>query len=282
MENNVYFGYYRMSKDEFEIEHEKGYLNVFIDSMNPSDPEQTASLLEMAYKRGCKVWLGVFQTVVAGYAPIRFFDDWKERLYKMMSYLDEKVGLSSLLGFYLDEPFLCGFSKENYISLTRYLRETWPQHRMLVVFAVNAVEPEVWSNGNDCVLDPETVAYTTDAGFDMYWDVRNGGIENYEKIAASLKNRFGRDDFKVWYVPCVMNYCGNKDEAYALAHTEAMYDFLKREKNPGGMLCYAYDIPNHDGDIGNIGFHEMRDHSEKPWKKLEKRLIEIGLEIIGE
>ena len=47
------------------------------------------------------------------------------------------------------------------------------------------------------------------------------------------------------------------------------------------MLCYAYDIPNHDGDIGNIGFHEMRDNAEKSWKNLEHRLIGIGKEIIG-
>ena len=130
-------------------------------------------------------------------------------------------------------------------------------------------------------FDPETLAYTTDAGYDMYWDVRGDGILHFEKVAASLKTRFGRDDFKVWYVPCIMNYWGNKDEAYALAHTEAMYDFLKKEKHPGGLLCYAYDILDHDGEIGNIGFHEMRDAAENPWHKLETRLIEIGMEMIG-
>lgn len=281
MDNTVYFGYYRMDVCDYDIEKKKDYLNIYIGSMDPNDPEKNAALLEHMGKDGCMVWLGVFQMVVAAHAPIRFFDDWKDRLNKMMSYLEARGVLPHLLGFYLDEPFLAGFSKEDYVSLTRYLHEMWPQHRMLVVFAVNAVEPEVWSTGNDCVLDPETVAYTTDAGFDMYWDVRDGGIENYEKISASLKKRFGREDFKVWYVPCVMNYCGNKEEEYAIAHTEVMYDFLKREKYPGGMLCYAYDIPNYDGEIGNIGFHEMRDCAEKPWSKLEHRLLEIGKEIIG-
>ena len=28
-----------------------------------------------------------------------------------------------------------------------------------------------------------------------------------------------------------------------------MCDFLKREKNFGGMLCYAYMISNYDGEI---------------------------------
>ena len=280
MDNTVYFGYYRMSAAAFEREQERGYINVFIDSINPSDPAQTAEILKTAGKRGCKVWLGVFGVVVAAHAPIRFFDDWRERLNRIMAYLEAEAGLDSLLGFYLDEPFLCGFSKQDYLSLTRYLMQTWPQKRMLVVFAVNAVEPKVWSSGNDCVLDPETAAYTTDAGFDMYWDVRDGGIAGYETVAAALKERFCREDFRVWYVPSIMNYCGNKDEAYAIAHTEAMYAFLKREKHPGGMLCYAYDIPNHDGDIGNIGFREMRDEPTHPWRTLEQRLLEIGREII--
>ena len=281
MDKDIYFGYYRMKSEDYITESRKGHLNVFIDSLNFSDLKQSADLLERMGKQGTKVWFGVWNAVVAAVSPIRFFDNWKERLYEAMAYFFERGVCESLLGFYLDEPFLCGFTKEDYISLTRYLRQTWPQHRMLTIFAVNAIAPDVWSSGSDRVLDPETLAYTTDAGYDMYWDVRGDGILHFEKVAASLKTRFGRDDFKVWYVPCIMNYWGNKDEAYALAHTEAMYDFLKKEKHPGGLLCYAYDILDHDGEIGNIGFHEMRDAAENPWHKLETRLIEIGKEMIG-
>lgn len=246
MKKDIYFGYYRMNFDDYEIERGKEHLNVYLASPNLAEPEQTAHLLESVGEQGGKAWMYVWGTVVAAHTPIRFYDNWKERLNNMMSYLKERSVLSHLLGFYLDEPFLCGFTKEDYVTLTRYLHETWPEHRMLTIFAVNAVEPEVWSSGDDRVLDPETAMYTTDAGFDMYWDVRDGGIANYEKVASSLKKRFGRDDFKVWYVPCIMNYFGNKDEDYALAHTEAMYDFLKSEKNPGGLLCYAYDIPDNE------------------------------------
>jgi len=279
---DIYFGYYRMSIEDYQVERTKGHLNVFLATPNLTNPEETAKLIESVGKEGGKVWLYVWQVVVASHSPFRFFDNWQERLNDMMSYFDERGVLPHILGFYLDEPFLCGFTKEDYVALTQYLHESWPEHRMLSIFAVNAVEPEVWSSGNDCVLDPETAMYTTDAGFDMYWDVRDGGIAHYEKVVASLKKRFGRDDFNVWYVPCTMNYFGNKDEDYALAHTEAMYDFLKREKNPGGILCYAYDILNHDGEIGNIGFHEMRDNAQNPWDRLENRLVEIGREILGE
>lgn len=100
MENTVYFGYYRMGIEDYEIEKKKGYLNVFIDSMNPSDPEQTAALLENMGRDGCMVWLGVFQTVVAAHGPIRFFDDWKGRLHTMKLYLDARGLLPHRLASY--------------------------------------------------------------------------------------------------------------------------------------------------------------------------------------
>jgi hypothetical protein len=171
--------------------------------------------------------------------------------------------------------------KEDYRALTGFLRENWQSKRVFTIFATNAIAPDVWSSGNDNVIDPETVEFVTDAGYDMYWDVRGDGIIPFEKVNASLKERFGRDDVNIWYVPCIMNYRGNKDEAYAIAHTNAMYEFLKQEKNPGGLLCYAYAIEDHDGEVCNIGFCEMRERSEAPWTALENRLLKIGKEIVG-
>ena len=220
MENTVYFGYYRMDARDYDLEKKKGYLNVFIDSMNPTDPEKNAALLEHMGKDGCMVWLGVYQMVVAAHAPIRFFDDWKDRLNKMMSYLEMRGVLPHLLGFYLDEPFLAGFSKEDYVSLTRYLRETWPQHRTVPHFPVSCsthsinlsrdttTRPSIHSAGNPSFLMSSyaderempsacsrSVAFSISGRSSKFWQVHFFMVcllcfyINFEKEKVSIKTR---------------------------------------------------------------------------------------------
>ena len=275
-DKTVYFGLYRMSPDDVESEFPKGYLNTVSVSA-----DACADYLRRMKGFCGKVWIGVWDKVVSWSSPDLLQEKWRENLIAAVKALEEQNVLDGVLGFYFDEPLLNRMPKETYRILTKFMRETWPSLRVFTVFAVNAVDPTVWSTGNDQVLDPETLRYTTDAGYDMYHDARGDGILPYKKLNASLKKRFGRDDFRVWYVPCIMNYWGNKDEAYALAHTEAMYGFLKEEKNPGGLLCYAWDISNHDGEIGNIGLSELLARDKDPWTALYGRVQKIGREILG-
>jgi hypothetical protein len=280
-DRTVCFGLYRMNPDDVESEFPKGYLNVHNVGVTPGTLDAALSEIRTVTHFGGKVWLCVWNAVFAPGNPVPLQRDWQANLSAIVDRLEKEDVTGSVLGFYFDEPLLCGVPKETYRKLTKFMRETWPSLRVFTVFAVNAVDPTVWSAGNDQVLDPETLRYTTDAGYDMYHDARGDGILPYKKLNASLKERFGRDDFHVWYVPCIMNYWGNKDEAYALAHTEAMYGFLKEEKNPGGMLCYAWDISNHDGEIGNIGLNELLVRDKDPWTALYDRVQKIGREILG-
>ncbi len=279
-DKTVYFGLYRMRPFDVEAEFPKGYLNVHNVEVRPDIVDAALAELRMVRRWGGKVWLCP-TCVFAWGNPTKLREGWQANLTAIVSRFEKEGVMDSVLGFYFDEPLLNGQPKEEYRILTKFMRETWPSLRVFTVFAVNAVDPTVWSAGKDQVLDPETLRYTTDAGYDMYHDARGDGILPYKKLNASLKKRFGRDDFRVWYVPSIMNYWGNKDEAYALAHTEAMYDFLKEENNPGGMLCYAWDISNHDGEIGNIGLNELLARQEGPWTALYARVQQIGREILG-
>ena len=276
----VYFGLYRMAADDIEKEFPKGYLNVYIAGMSPNDTGAAAGALNTVRRYGGKVWLSPGGVFAYG-SPTVLADNWRANLSGMIDTLTRDAGLEDVLGFYFDEPLLNGVSKADYRTLTRFLRETWPEMRVMSIFAVNAIDPSVWTTGHDQVLDPETLRYTTDAGYDMYHDLRGGGICPYRKLNAALKERFGREDFRVWHVPCVMNYFGKQEEACARAHTEAMYGFLKEEKNPGGLMCYAYSIPNRDGDLGNVGLDEMGARPGAPWSSLYERVQEIGKEILA-
>ena len=46
-------------------------------------------------------------------------------------------------------------------------------------------------------------------------------------------------------------------------------------------MCYAYDIADHDGEVENIGYRELRDRKEDAWTTLEERLLQIGREIVN-
>lgn len=289
----VGFGYYRMGDllncnvaERIEKEFARGYLNTYIVELAEYCVDKTIEVVKALKKFGAYAWLYIPHVPFTFGETVTLNPNWEQKLEVLVDRLKEEGLYDSLAGFYFDEPLLCGATKEMVKEVTRKLREGWPDMRVMIIFATNAIAPEVWSNnGKDQVLDPDCTQYITDAGYDMYWDVRETGVEKgidkFETVNRRLKERLGRDDVKIWYVPCVMSYHSTSDEEYAIAHTEAMYDFLKNEKNQGGLMCYAYDIHDRDGEINNIGFDILRTKADSPWVSLEKRLIEIGKEIIN-
>ena len=283
--DQIGFGFYRMGSladgllEAIEEEAAKGHINTYLTGMAPYNFNDALIMLHKVKDIGGMTWLGIAETAFLFAQPVKLIDNWKQDLQTMMDTIEEEGLMDSVLGFYFDEPMLCGIKKAEFRDVTGYLRENWPELRVMTVFAVNAISPDVWSTGNDQLLDYDTTQYLTDAGYDMYGTVAGDAINTYRKVNADLKTRLGRDDVRIWYVPCIMSYHGTTDQRYAIEHLKAMYEFLKEEKNPGGLLCYAYDISNRDG-IGNIGFRELREQEKNPWTTLENWLLYVGGEIM--
>lgn len=283
--DQVGFGFYRMGSIEdglleaIEEEAAKGHINTYMTGMAPYNFNNALIMLHKVKEVGGMTWLGIAETAFLFTQPAQLIENWKQNLQTMMDTIEQEGLMDSVLGFYFDEPMLCGIKKPEFRDVTRYLRERWPELRVMTVFAVNAISPDVWSSGNDQLLDHDTTQYLTDAGYDMYGSVAGDAINTYRKVNADLKTRLGRDDVRIWYVPCIMSYHGSTDQKYAIDHLEAMFSFLREEKNPGGLMCYAYDISNRDG-IGNIGFRELREREKNPWTTLEDWLLYVGSETI--
>lgn len=276
--DHIGFGYYRMTPEGMDKENAKGHINIQSASMAPYNFESHT----LPYLRHTKAlgqnqmaWLGIGETIFAFHASGAVQNgNWKEQLASMMDTIEKEGLMDHVLGFYFDEPMLCGIKKNEFRDVTKHLRKTYPELRVFAVFAVNAIDPNVWSSGNNQLLDYDTTQYLTDAGYDMYWDAATS-YNSYVKLNKALKERLGRDDVRIWYVPCIMSGGGQGTEKHALTHLEVMYRFLKEEKKPGGLLCYAYNIGNGDGALGNVGY----DQNQAEWKELEKRLLQIGKEI---
>ncbi len=276
--NQIGFGYYRMGELPFlalpaiEKEVSKGHVNFWATDMGRAN-----TYLTKADELGneCMVWVGIGDVIFTGSATGVYLNyAWEERVREQMQAIEDEGLMEHVWGFYFDEPFLRGIKKEDFITVTKFLRETYPDLRVFTVFAVNAIDPTVWSVGNDTVIDEESTKYLTDIGYDLYSDAKQN-INTYKKLNASMKENLGNNNPRIWWVPCIMSYANATNEQFSLDHLEMCYNFLKEEENPGGLYCYAYDIFDRDGDIGSLGYNEK----QAEWTKLESRLVEIGKEI---
>lgn len=190
--------------------------------------------------------------------------DYRERLCAMREALTERPYYDTILGFYVDEPFLQGIRGDDFRDATRAMREIFPDKRILPCFSIAPVAPSYWTLPYVDVITPDNIRYITDIAYDLYHPFKE---ETYRKINRELHERMGdaAERVRVWYVPGTMNYCGNKDENYALEHLEGFARCLADEKNPGGFLFYTWiTFPN--DSIGSKGLDLMT--TEGGWDRI--------------
>ena len=106
-----YFGYYRMPSDMIEKEFLKGHMNVYLMGVHPSDMKETVRVLKRVGDLNGKAWMGIWNAVVKYDPAVTLRDGWQSALRYMMTCLAEEGVLDTVLGFYFDEPFLCGMKK---------------------------------------------------------------------------------------------------------------------------------------------------------------------------
>ena len=182
----------------------------------------------------------------------------------------------------MDEPMLWGVTNEQLELFTGYFRtQAAPDKRFFICFSLAGVAPEYWTIKGAQSITPESSRHLTDIAFDLYhpWS------GDYEKIYQKMMERTGnRTDIRVWFIPCTMDYRGDKREEHCLEHLENCYRLLRRAPRAGGLMCYTYHtFPSHEEDLGNIGLDKLTDPSyPKYWKKLYARIREIGREILSE
>ena len=209
------------------------------------------------------------------------YPDYRERIDAMLRYLKEKDYYKQVIGLYMDEPMLWGVTNDQLEEFTRYFRvEAAPDKRFFICFSLAGVAPDFWTIDGAQAVTPESTRYLTDVAFDMYhkWS------SDYEAIYREMMERTGnREDLRVWFIPCTMDYRGNKTEEHCLEHLENCYALLKRTKHPGGLMCYTYHtFPSDVEALGNVGLDLLTDPTyPKYWPRLYERVEQIGHEMIS-
>ena len=286
--------YSEEKREAFQELLESDFINVFlVGDKEDGCSVNSAKSFEMihAYRKHCYVYFydSVFErTDGQGIVDVgdSYADkprtvlkkDWVSRLEKFRDFLADKAYKECVEGFYIDEPLLCGISPEDFMAVTGKIRELFPDKRIFCCFSVAGVAPDIWTLNGIPAIDEDSGQYLTDVGFDMY----HAFDWKYAYITSEMKRRLGnRKDLRIWQIPCIMNYCGDKTEQHDIDHLNGLYDLLKAEENPGGLMCYSYFIaPSETESIGNIGLSDLRGlkPGDANWEKLWSEIVRTGRE----
>lgn len=268
------------------------FVDVFLSEGEVED-QASVEMLKAIHEKGKKLYVSFFfwayqhvyremmVDVGSEYsARVVLRDGWQETVDAKIAFLRASGHWEAVEGFYIDEPLLNGITLEDFRTVTAYLRERCPDKRIFCCFSIAGVAPDVWTANNVKPITPEAGQYLTDVAFDMYHKFD----EKYAYITSEMKRRLGnREDLRIWQVPCTMNYRGDKDEQHCLDHLNGCYELLKKEKNPGGLMCFTfYTFPAEVEALGNIGLDHLRGKNpgDANWSRLYERIKEIGRECI--
>jgi len=206
-------------------------------------------------------------------------EGWRERLENLYGWLSKQDYYNAVEGFYIDEPFLCGIRGTDFEEVTGAIRKIFTDKRIFCCFSIAGVAPDIWTLDGIEQVNEKTGQYLTDVGFDMYHPFD----EKYSYITKEMKRRLGnREDLRIWHIPCVMNYRGDKKEQHAVDHLNGLYRLLKEENNPGGLMCYTYFASVGETEaIGNIPLERLRGKrkGDENWKVLWNNIVSIGKEL---
>lgn len=283
------FGFYGLdymnNPDAFQRMLDSDYVNTFFLGRSHHTIDTLLNGLRRIDAAGKTAWLNISEAMYIYWGDRTELDaNWQANLDLVMRRVEEEGLSRSVRGIYFDEPFLCKIDKASFIQVTKYFRETYPDKGVFACFSVTPIQPSLWKPDFPVVeLDAESGRYLTDAAYDYYGDVRTQGAV-FDSLTANLKRRLGREDVRIWYVPCTMNHCGQTDELYSIVHVQDLYRRLKKEKNPGGILCYTYyTFPLEVEALGNIGLDQLlAPTNPSRWNDLEYVLKNVGKDIVNQ
>ncbi len=208
-------------------------------------------------------------------------DEYRENIDRFISFIKEKGWYGKITGFYMDEPMLWNITNDQLEAFTGYFRTVAAaDKRFFICFSVAEVAPEYWTINDIRPITPKSVQHLTDIAFDMYhpWS------DEYRQITDIMLERAGnRSDLKLWFIPCTMDYRGDKTEQHCLDHLDGCLAALRQSQNPGGLMCFTYyTFKPEEEALGNVGLDKLTDPSyKKHWRRLEERIKQIGKELVS-
>ncbi len=257
---------YQQYKDIITEIGDFSYLNMaFIHS-----PSIEIALYETrdALKNNKEIWLDA--TYIVSYGIDEFsgavYDDWKDRLDKI-AYNIQAIAGDNFQGVYFDEPHLKFRNNDEFIMVTKYIRENYKKR----VFSM-AKHDMFYLNGSANVkITAESHAYVTDIG---YWNYSSDGMASRASWFNTAVSRLSPDVRK--WVCCLMGQYGSSvTEETNINMFTYMLNSAKSNNNFGGIMLWdAYDTDgygmlktNEDGTVLYNNYRELLTASSMDLKE---------------
>jgi uncharacterized protein YjdB len=270
------FGFYHLwpSSTGYTEAITSNYLNTIVIGGNES-AQTIQNALVTAKANNAQVFVSPHNL----WDPNGLLSNWQTIFNQINQTCIDSGAYDALAGWYIDEPFGGVITNQAYIDVTKYNHDNFGK-RFFSVFHVSEFDKDTYDDGtNRQEITEANSMYLTDAGYDYYSDFYNDKTL-YEHLNADLKTHFGANlgNIKIWYVPCTHIYSGDWTEAKSIENLRGMYEFLKQEVNPGGIMNYTWGVA---GD-SVVGYGTLQNSSNNPyWSTLKSEVQSMGRRIIG-
>lgn len=249
--NLKYFGYYHVTGCLDEVKE-------FGANFSKIDADEIEEIQNL-YNKGYMIFI---MTRYIFYSNGELHPDyaqrWENTKTELAPYMDK------IIGFYVDEPYFTGKTKEAFHMNCQLVRQDFPDKKMMAVLSLQGL--------NNADLD--YFDYCTDLGYDLYWGWDKDGVLDY---IALLKEKYAKNDQYIWLVP--KGFYTIKKDIYALVESRKLlpgddiirwikgsYEIAVADHRITGIFSFVYDNDNYDMSLrkfminDNDGYREdLRD-----------------------
>ncbi len=231
---------------------------------------------EVANKLGKEIWINADSFASEGGALSTGI--WKELLTAAANIVQNIAG-DNFQGFYFDEPHYHYASNEEFVTVTKFLRETFKKR----VFAMNKHDSFNLEGNANVKITPESHAYVTDVG---YWNYSLDGIQTRVDGFNTAYARLNKDT-RAWFA-CLLgseptyNEDGSVNEDSINTEAEVIEIFntmlagINGNDSFGGIMLYSTGATN--------GYNEIKlgEDGKAEYNTYRNILVSLAAEEKGE
>ncbi len=200
-------------------------------------------------------------------------ENYKQVWSDLCAAVDEYVQDGTILAFYFDEPAWNGVKEEDFRTVTKMIRETYPNVKVLTTMTVYDIGvakrdgyPEINASYNE---------FCTDVSYDSYakWNDKTRRI-----YLEALKSKATNNQY-IW--GCATGFTDTPEANGELYRAiKGMYTEAIQEPRYAGILPFSY-ANGFEGDWG-YGLHDFFSNTSDFYdRELRKLYVQIGREVCG-
>ena len=187
--------------------------------------------------------------------------------------LNEYVEDGTILAFYFDEPAWNGVKEEDFRTVTKLIRETYPDTKVLTTMTVYDIGVAKYENYPE--INASYNEFCTDVSYDSYAKWNDKTRRTY---IEALKSKATNNQY-IW--GCATGFTSNPEQNFELYNAiKGMYTEAIQEPRYAGILPFSY-ADGFEGDWG-YGLHSFLNNTSDYYdRELKQLYVNIGREVCG-